>query len=402
MFEKFFTDPSFDFETRSLLGGIHYGGGDVGEMLTVVANISDGDATSWVKEWRALAERIEAIGDPCLKAGHRVSARGAYLRAAVYYAAACVFVDGTENPDAQLSELFAAHRRCFDQHVGLLDPPAIPIAVPYEDSDLPGYLFVPADDGVARPTVILNNGSDGAMTFLWPELGQPGLDRGYNTVIFDGPGQQSMLFERGIPFRADWEHVISPLVDFLSDRPEVDASKIVLYGASQGGYWAPRAAAFEHRLAALIADPGVVDVSTSWKDHIPTELVALLDANDETAFNAAIESVTQEMTPAMQQEFAWRAKPYGDQPSIYATFKTAEQYRLGDEIAQIKTPIMITHPEGEQFWPGQSQQLYDMLPGTKVLVSFTNAEGAGLHCEPMGRSLLEQRIYDWLDETLAR
>ena len=402
MFEKFFTDPSFDFETRSLLGGIHYGGGDVGEMLTAVANISDGDATSWVKEWRALAERIQTIGDACLKAEHRVSARGAYLRAAVYYAAACVFVDGTENPDAQLTELFTAHRKCFDQHVGLLDPPAIPIAVPYEDSDLPGYLFVPADDGVARPTVILNNGSDGAMTFLWPELGQPGLDRGYNTVIFDGPGQQSMLFERGIPFRADWEHVITPLVDFLSDRPEVDASRIVLYGASQGGYWAPRAAAFEHRLAALIADPGVVDVSTSWKDHIPTELVALLDANDETAFNAAIESVTQEMTPAMQQEFAWRAKPYGDQPSIYATFKTAEQYRLGDEIAQIKTPIMITHPEGEQFWPGQSQQLYDMLPGTKVLVSFTNAEGAGLHCEPMGRSLLEQRIYDWLDETLAR
>jgi hypothetical protein len=402
MFDRFFTDESFDFETRSLLGGIHYGGGDVGEMLTAVANISDGDATSWVKEWRALAERIQAIGDACLKAGHRVSARGAYLRAAVYYAAAFVFVDGTENPDAQLTELFTAHRRCFDQHVGLLDPPAIPIAVPYEGSDLPGYLFVPADDGVARPTVILNNGSDGAMTFLWPELGQPGLDRGYNTVIFDGPGQQSMLFERGVPFRADWEHVITPLVDFLSDRPEVDASRIVLYGASQGGYWVPRAAAFEQRLAAVIADPGVVDVSTSWKDHIPTEMVALLDANDEAAFNTAIESVVQEMSPAMEQEFAWRAKPYGDQPSIYATFKTAEQYRLGDEVAQIKAPIMITHPEGEQFWPGQSQQLYDMLPGTKVLAAFTNAEGAGLHCEPMGRSLLAQRIFDWLDETLAR
>jgi hypothetical protein len=402
MFEKFFTDPSFDFETRSLLGGVHYGGGDVGEMLTAVANISDGDATSWVKEYRALAERIQTIGDACLKAGHRVSARGAYLRAAVYYAAACVFVDGTENPDAQLTELFAAHRGCFDLHVGLLDPPAIPIVVPYEDSDLPGYLFVPADDGVARPTVILNNGSDGAMTFLWPGLGQPGLDRGYNTVIFDGPGQQSMLFERGVPFRADWEHVITPLVDFLSDRPEVDASRIVLYGASQGGYWAPRAAAFEPRLAAIIADPGVVDVSTSWKDHIPTEMVVLLDATNEPAFNTAMESVTQEMTPAMLQEFAWRAKPYGDQPSIYATFKTAEQYRLGDLAKHITVPIMITDPEGEQFWPGQSQQLYDALPGNKMLMTFSNAEGAGLHCEPMGRSLLEQRMYDWLDETLAR
>ena len=221
------------------------------------------------------------------------------------------------------------------------------------------------------------------MTFLWPGLGQAGLDRGYNTVIFDGPGQQSMLFERGVPFRPDWEQVITPLVDFLSERSEVDASKLVLYGAGQAGYWVPRAAAFEHRLAAVIADPGVVDVSTSWKDHIPKELVALLDAEDETGFNAAIESPSEDMTPAAQQEFAWRAKPYGDQPSIYATFKTAEWYRLGDEVAQIKTPMMITDPEAEPFWPGQSQQLYDMLPGTKVLVTFTNAEGAGRHCEPM-------------------
>jgi len=238
MFEKFFADHSFDFETRSLFGDIHYGAGDIGEMLTAVANIEDGNATSWVKEWRELAERIQQIGQTSLAAGHKVSARNAYLRA-VYYAASFVFVAATENPAPQLEALFASHRECFDQHVSLLDPPAIPIAVPYEDTELRGYLFVPAADGVARPTVILNNGSDAAFTFLWPGLGQPGLDRGYNTVIFDGPGQQSMLFQRNIPFRPDWEHVITPLVDFLSDRAEVDASKIVLYGTSQAGYWVP-------------------------------------------------------------------------------------------------------------------------------------------------------------------
>src|SRR6202042_3290632 len=107
-------------------------------------------------------------------------------------------------------------------------------------------------------------------------------------------------FDRDVPFRPDWEQVITPLVDFLGDRREVDASKIVLYGASQAGYWVPRAAAFEHRLAAVIADPGVIDVSTSWKDHIPTELVALLDAGDERGFNATMEAAGQEMTPAMR------------------------------------------------------------------------------------------------------
>ena len=400
MFEKFFNDPSFDFEARALFGDIHYGAGDVGEMLTAVASISDGDAASWVSEWRSLAERVESIGDAANKTGHRVSARGAYLRAAVYYAASYVFVDGTENADAQLSELFAAHRKCFDLHVGLLDPPAIPISVPYEDSDLPGYLFIPAADGAARPTLILNNGSDGAHTFLWPGLGQPGLDRGYNTVIFDGPGQQSMLFQRGIPFRPDWERVITPLVDYLSERPEVDASKIALYGASQAGYWVPRAAAFEHRLAAVIVDPGVMDVSTSWKSNLPQEVVDLLDAEDEKTFNAAMAFGRAELSPAMAQEFAWRAKPYGSQPSDYATFKTVEAYHLRDVVKDIVAPVMITDPEGEQFWAGQSQQLFDALPGPKVIVRFTKAEGADMHCEPMGRSLLEQRMYDWLDETL--
>jgi Prolyl oligopeptidase family len=370
-------------------------------MLTAVASVIDGDAVSWVKEWRGLAERIQAIGASAHEAGHRVSARGAYLRAAVYYAASYVFVDGTDHADTQLTELFAAHRKCFDLHVSLLDPPAIPIAVPYEGSDLRGYLFVPADDGVARPTVILNNGSDAAFTFLWPGLGQPGLDRGYNAVIFDGPGQQSMLSQRGTPFRPDWEHVITPLVDFLSERPDVDASKIVLCGTSQGGYWVPRAAAFEHRLAAVVADPGVVDVSTKWKENIPKEMVALLEAEDEAGFTTAMNDARSQWSPAMLQEVAWRAKPYGDQPSDYATFKAVEQYRLGDLVKQIRAPMMITDPEGEQFWPGQSQQLFDALPGPKVIMPFTKAEGANMHIEPMGRSLLEQRMYDWLDETLA-
>src|SRR5271169_6864974 len=102
MFEMFFTDPSFDFETRSLVGDIHYGAGDIGEMLTAVAAVTDGDADSWVTEWRGLAARIQAIGDEALAGGHKVSARNAYLRAAVYHAASNVFVDGTNDAEAEL------------------------------------------------------------------------------------------------------------------------------------------------------------------------------------------------------------------------------------------------------------------------------------------------------------
>ena len=63
--------------------------------------------------------------------------------------------------------------------------------------------------------------------------------------------------------------------------------------------------------------------------------------------------------------------------------------------------MLITDPEDEQFWPGQSKELYDGLTSPKKLIPFTKAEGANMHIEPMGRALLEQRMYDWLDETLA-
>jgi hypothetical protein len=77
------------------------------------------------------------------------------------------------------------------------------------------------------------------------------------------------------------------------------------------------------------------------------------------------------------------------------------QYRLGDEVAAITTPLLIIEPEDEQFWPGQSQALHDRLPGPRELVRFTAAEGANRHCEPMAPVTRDTRILDWLDRYLA-
>ena len=55
------------------------------------------------------------------------------------------------------------------------------------------------------------------------------------TFPVDGPGQQSMLFERQVPFRHDWEAVLTPVVDALSQRDDVDEGALLAYGVSQGG-----------------------------------------------------------------------------------------------------------------------------------------------------------------------
>lgn len=395
---SFFKDEGFDFEVQCILGNVRRGAGDVGEILATVTAIRDGDATSWVRAWDATAKRIEAIADGCAAQGHAVSAREAYVRAAVYYATELSEVDGCDDADATMLRAFQAHRRCFDAYVDRLDG-AERVEIPYEGTTLPGYFF-PAAAGGQRRTIILNNGSDGPVTSLWPGVGVGAAERGYHVLVFDGPGQQSMLIERNVPFRPDWEKVVTPVVDYLVSRPDVDGSRIALYGISQAGYWVPRALAFEHRIAAAAADPGVDDVSASWLVHLPHEMVKALEDRDRKTFDEWAAIGEQQVSAKQRQIMAWRAKPYG-KSNAYDVFEAVMEYRLGDLAKQITTPLLIMDPEAEQFWPGQSQRLYDALPGPKVLVPFTAAEGADRHCEPIARALVEQRMFDWLDETLA-
>jgi dipeptidyl aminopeptidase/acylaminoacyl peptidase len=77
-----------------------------------------------------------------------------------------------------------------------------------------------------------------------------------NVISFDGAGQSAARHRDGLLFRPDWEHVISPVLDWTLERADVDGNRVALLGISMGGYFVARAAAFEHRLAACIAVDG--------------------------------------------------------------------------------------------------------------------------------------------------
>lgn len=389
----FFTDSGMNSMARAMLGRVYTGAADTGETLTTIDRIIDGDNASWAREWEATADRIAAIGDDSLRRGHRVSGRNALLRAATYYMACVVMADGCDEPETVLARTFAAYRRCWERYLGLLDNPPERLDIPYEGTTMPGWFFAAGGDG-PKPTLVVANGADGALSFLWPGHGSEAAARGYNVVLFDGPSQQRMLFERGIPFRPDWEHVIGPVVDAALRRPDVDPRRLALYAVSQAGYWGPRALAFEHRFAAAVIDGGVVDVPAAWHAFLSPELKAMLDAGERDRFNAAMD-----LAPANAKRFiTWRAKPYG-RPSLFDTYLEVPRYRITPELAaQITTPMLVADPDGEQYFAGQPERLYDMLPGEKELVGFTEAEGAAGHCQPMARALAAQRFFDFLDE----
>ena len=99
------------------------------------------------------------------------------------------------------------------------------------------------------------------------------LRRGYNVMAFDGPGQGGALHLQKLVMRPDWEAVITPVVDYALTRPEIQPHRIAGFGYSLGGYLLARAAAFEHRLCALILDDGVHDLASGFADNMPPFLM---------------------------------------------------------------------------------------------------------------------------------
>jgi hypothetical protein len=169
--------------------------------------------------------------------------------------------------------------------------------------------------------------------------------------------------------------------------------------ASRAATGSPGAVAFERRLVAAVADPGVVDVSAGWTVHLPEVLLDLLDSGQKDAFNAAMVQAQASAGPAAARTLAFRSRPYGV-TDPFDLFTEVRKYQVRDVAGQITTPLLILDPAGEQFFPGQPRQLYDLLPGEKASIGFTQAQGANFHCQPTGRQLTHTQMLDWLADHL--
>ena len=145
--------------------------------------------------------------------------------------------------------------------------------MPYEGRTLAGYLVRP--EGAARrpyPTVVTVAGCDSPIEEYYAFNVVGGTRRGYAVLMVDGPGQGSALYEQGLMFRSDYEVVFGAILDVAAERPDVDRERMALSGRSFGGYLAPRAACFERRARASIADPGLYDLGAQARAMFPAAL----------------------------------------------------------------------------------------------------------------------------------
>ncbi|MEU4672180.1 alpha/beta fold hydrolase [Amycolatopsis sp. NPDC023774] len=381
----FFSDPSYDGQFKRTLNAAVVHAADLGEAFATARGLGKLSGGGWYDAWSATADRARVAADSALAAGDRVSARHAFLRASEYFRQAYYFIR-SDVDDPRLQTAYRGHAEAFAEAAKLLDDPAEAVRIPYEDTTLHGYFFTPHASSTPRPTVVLPCGYDSTAESGWLDV--PGaVDRGYNVLTFDGPGQGETLFVQHRYLRHDFENVLTPVLDWLLDRPEVDPAQVVLVGRSFAGYLAPRAATAEHRIAALVCDPAQPDLGA----RVPSGPRAL------TA--APVVRVQMRRNADRAEFFRARMAAHGID-SVREYFAELRRFTMLADAANITCPALLVESEHD-FAAGGGPRLRDALTTRAQVVRLTAAEGVDGHCAGLGQQVWTGTVYPWLRKTLT-
>jgi hypothetical protein len=356
-------------ELRALAAAVRWGAADADVLEATAARVADGDSEEWVQEWTAR-------GGAAWAEAKRKKDAAIYLHAASYYAAALALI---EQSDGLVEEdrLWERQRECWDCAIGLLGGERLSIS--YGQTMLPGYFFS-AGSG-ERPLVVIDHGGRVATSSAWAAGGAAAAARGYHWMTFDGPGRQAALRRQDLVLRPDWEAVLAPVADAMIDRLDVDGSRMAVIGIDHAGYGIARALAFEQRFAAAVLAPGIVDASRPWLNELPAPArVALVD-EDREWFDRELHlaSLFAPEMPDRLRRLAWGYDVSG--VPLFDLAKRIGEFRLGDELSRITTPVLVCATGPEPLWAVQADELHQQLAGGE------------LACDGPG----EDVVSDWLD-----
>jgi pimeloyl-ACP methyl ester carboxylesterase len=288
------------------------------------------------------ALRLERLARTEEGAGHVRTALELYIEASSGYADAqhAIFEDTTEK-----RLLHGAALRCYRAVMRLAPVPITHVSIPWRDSVVSGYLHLADSDGPA-PLVFLIPGCDQTKERLPHPLMNWATQRGMHLFVFDGPGQGESN-QRGIVLTRDnyEDAVVTALTHLLETRPEIDASRLGLFGMSFGSYWAARVAAREPRFGATV----LMWASVCDKRHL---------------FDGGV-------SPRYRQLFAYliRAESEAELDAFI------DEMTLDDAVSQIQSPTLLTLGEFDPRSPlEEALSFFDRLTAPAELWIFADQQ----------------------------
>jgi len=253
------------------------------------------------------------------------------------------------------------------------------------------------------PTVLFGNGYDGPQEDGLPSLGHYVLARGWNFVSYEGPGQNTPRRQQDIGFQPNWWDVVTPIVDFLVSRPDVDASRLALVGASFGGILAPLAATREHRFTAVIAIDGAYNVRDTITAGFPPPLLALYNSGNKTAVDAVLNAVRLSSSSPTSTRWGINQGLWAfDTDSPFDFLTMAGNINITrDSIRDIKSKVFIGIGQNDTSFPGQAPVVAEWFGDRAFAYNFTNDVGAGQHCQVGAEGYAASVALNWLDDVYS-
>jgi hypothetical protein len=390
---------NFDYQFVRTMGCVTYGGAALGECYETASRIEDEKEDSYTEAWRVTAERVEAIARKSLVGGHLVSAREAFLRASSYWREVGFFQLQTD-PECRVS--WERQRNCFMQAGKLMDQPFEVVSIPYENGkSLPGYFLKADASDEPRPTLMSVGGGDSLAEelYFWGG-GAAALQRGYNALLFEIPGQRGAMYSNpgaALFYRPDTEVPLKYVCDWVLGRADVDPKRLALVGWSMGGNFAPRAAAFEKRIKACIASTTTPNMQNS--------ILEMLGLPADQPYSRDLES-TLDLSSVGHRflvakgDIRYRMGVGGG--TIAEFIDVLSKYSLWGLEDKITCPYFNIGGQGEGQLAVDGQKFYDKLTCPKAQQIITTKEGGEAHCGANNQSLEHQIVFDWLDDVFKK
>jgi pimeloyl-ACP methyl ester carboxylesterase len=344
-------------------------------LREAAARGDDAGTAEFFSTWVAMADRLADLAREDEALGRNFSAATKLNRAALYYQTAERMQSHGFEPRKRAfqkgQEAFRASMRLGRENYERIE-------IPYQSAVIPGFAVWANAPSASAAVLVFINGLDSSKEMLyWTGLARELARRGVSTLHIDQPGSGEALRVHDLIAIYDTERWASKVVDYLEARREVDPKRIGIAGISLGGYYAPRAVAFEPRFAL----GAVWGANHNWGEVQRRRLAREGDRPVPHYWEHV--------------QWVWGSK------SMDEFMRTSAKVTLDGVLDRIRVPFLVTHGANDRQIPvAYAHQTYDQLVNSpkRELKIFDARTGGVEHVSVDNMSFGRTFIADWIAE----